>query len=169
MPGIIGSIQANEAIKVITGNGVPLAGRLFILDTTTMMTRTIRYTARPDNQIKELMDYEQFCGISAPETVNIITSDELEKWLNETPNIRLIDVRQPYERAITHIGGELIPLDELKHTEWSHEPDTPIVFYCQTGRRSREAILFLKEKGYAIDHFYNLEGGIEAYKKRLVE
>ncbi len=169
LPGIIGSIQANEAIKVITGNGVPLAGKLFILDTTTMMTRTIRYTARSDNRITELMDYEQFCGISTPETVNTITSVELEKWLNETPNIRLIDVRQPYERAITHIGGELIPLDELKHTEWSHELDTPIVFYCQTGRRSREAILFLKKKGYAIDHFYNLEGGIEAYKKRLVE
>lgn len=170
LPGIIGSLQALEVIKVVTGLGEPLAGRFYIFDALGFESRTFTISRRDDNPlngknptITRLIDYEQFCGVKAVETpVKEITAAALYKWQVNGEPFQLIDVREPYEYDIVNIGAELIPLASVAEQAGKFKKDIPVVVHCKMGGRSAKAIRELEEK-FGFTNLYNLKGGILAY------
>ena len=160
LPGIIGSLQANEVIKVITGVGEPLSGRFFVFDALTFETRALKITKRANStEIKELIDYEQFCGISAIEKpVKEISTLELENWISNGEDFQIIDVRETSEYEQINIGAHLIPLGEVIARNHEIEREKKVVIHCRSGARSAKAIRQLEEIGF--DNLYNLKGGI---------
>lgn len=168
LPGIIGSLQANEVIKVITGVGVPLSGRFFVFDALTFETRTLKITKRANStEIKELIDYEQFCGISAIEKpVKEISTLELENWISNGEDFQIIDVRETSEYEQINIGAHLIPLGEVIARNHEIEREKKVVIHCRSGARSAKAIRQLEEIGF--DNLYNLKGGILAIEQETL-
>jgi adenylyltransferase/sulfurtransferase len=170
LPGIIGSMQASEVIKVITGVGETLSGRFFIFDALNFETRTFKISKRQDNPIsglnptiKALIDYEQFCGMKAVEKpVKEISVKELYDLQVRGEKFQLIDVREPHEYDIVNIGGELIPLANVTANAERIDRDKKVVVHCKMGGRSAKAIRDLEEK-YGFENLYNLKGGILAY------
>jgi molybdopterin/thiamine biosynthesis adenylyltransferase/rhodanese-related sulfurtransferase len=170
LPGIIGSLQALEVIKVITGVGEPLAGRFYIFDALSFESRTFNISRRDDNPlngknptITQLIDYEQFCGVKAIETpVKEITPAALYELQVKGEPFQLIDVREPYEYDIVNIGAELIPLASVAEQADKISKDQPVVVHCKMGGRSAKAIRELEEK-FGFTNLYNLKGGIIAY------
>jgi sulfur-carrier protein adenylyltransferase/sulfurtransferase len=175
LPGIIGSLQALEVIKVITGVGEPLSGRFYTFDALNFESRTFRIKRRDDNPVNglnpsiyELIDYEQFCGMRALEEkpVKEISAKELYDWQVSGKKFKLIDVREPVEYKIVQIGGELIPLATVvQHTDQIPR-DVDVVIYCKAGSRSLKAIRELEEK-FSYNNLYNLKGGILAYIEQV--
>jgi adenylyltransferase/sulfurtransferase len=170
LPGIIGSLQALEVIKVITGVGEPLAGRFYIFDALSFESRTFNISRRDDNPlngknptITQLIDYEQFCGVKAIEKpVKEITPKELYDLQVKGEPFQLIDVREPYEYDIVNIGAELIPLATVEAQAGKISKDQPVIVHCKMGGRSAKAIRELEEK-FGFTNLYNLKGGIIAY------
>jgi len=170
LPGIIGSLQALEVIKVVTGVGEPLAGRFYIFDALSFESRTFNISRRDDNPlngknptITQLIDYEQFCGVKAVEKpVKEITPKELYELQVKGEPFQLIDVREPYEYDIVNIGAELIPLATVAEQADKINKDQPVIVHCKMGGRSAKAIRELEEK-YGFTNLYNLKGGIIAY------
>lgn len=171
LPGIIGSLQALEVIKVITGIGEPLSGRFYTFDALNFESRTFNIKRRDDNPVNgknptihELIDYEQFCGMRAVEEkpVKEITARDLFDWQVKGKKFKLIDVREPSEYKIVQIGGELIPLSTISEHADEIPTDIDVVFLCKSGIRSLKAIKELEEK-YPFNNLYNLKGGILAY------
>lgn len=170
LPGIIGSMQASEVIKVITGVGETLSGRFFIFDALNFETRTFKISKRADNPIsgnnptvKELIDYEQFCGMKAVEKpIKEISVKDLYDWQVRGEKFQLIDVREPHEYDIVNIGAELIPLGMVSENADRIDRDKKVVVHCKMGGRSAKAIRELEEK-YGLENLYNLKGGILAY------
>jgi len=170
LPGIIGSLQALEVIKVITGVGEPLAGRFYIFDALNFETRTFNISRRDDNPlngknptITQLIDYEQFCGVKAVEKpVKEITAAELYELQVKGEPFQLIDVREPYEYNIVNIGAELIPLATVAGQVDRFNKDRPVIVHCKMGGRSAKAIRELEDK-FGFTNLYNLKGGILAY------
>jgi rhodanese-related sulfurtransferase len=171
LPGIIGSMQALEVIKVITGVGEILDGRLFVFDALSFETRVLNFkrsAANPLNgeypTIHGLIDYEQFCGTSAREReVKEISVSEFLQWQERGEALQLIDVREADEhKAINIMGAELIPLPTVLVCAHSICHDKKVVIYCKTGRRSATAIRLLEDK-YGFKNLHNLKGGIVAY------
>jgi len=153
LPGIIGSMQALEAIKVITDIGEPLSGKLLILDTLSMQSRIIRIPKMPDTtKITQLIDYEEFCGLKS---TNDITYEGL-KALND---YQLIDVREQHEYEVKNIGGELMPLSELEKHLPKISRDKAVVIHCQSGIRSQKTIKLLQEN-FGFTNLLNLTGGM---------
>ena len=171
LPGILGSLQANEVIKVIAKVGDTLAGRLFLIDTLTFETRTLNLHKDPDAKpIKHLIDYQQFCGIG-PEKGNSSKIKELDvhqlkKMMENGNGFQLIDVREPYEVEISTIGGDLIPLNTIEDHIDRIRSDQNVVVYCRSGVRSTKAIEQL-EKKYGFDNLFNLKGGILAWAEAI--
>ncbi len=169
LPGIIGSMQALEVIKVLSGVGEPLVGKLFLFDAATFTTRLLKVKRNPEIKITELIDYEQFCGVkpaSAERPVKEITVQELYRMLTEGEDFQLIDVREPHEYAIANIGGELIPLGSIAQAADRIARDKTVVVHCRSGARSARAIREL-EQLYGFDNLYNLKGGILAWSKEI--
>ena len=170
LPGIIGSMQASEVIKVITGVGETLSGRFFIFDALNFETRTFRISRRDDNPIsgknptiKELIDYEQFCGMKEVEKpIKEISVRDLYDWQVRGEKFQLIDVREPHEYDIVNLGGELIPLTSVLANADRIDKDKKVVLHCKMGGRSAKAIRELEEK-FGFANLYNLKGGILAY------
>jgi sulfur-carrier protein adenylyltransferase/sulfurtransferase len=171
LPGIIGSMQALEVIKVITGIGEPLSGRFYTFDALNFESRTFKIKRREDNAvngenpvIRELIDYEQFCGMRAVEEkpVKEIGARELYEWQVKGKKFGLIDVREPSECKIVEIGGELIPLATVAEYADRIPRDIDVVVLCKSGVRSLRAIRELEEK-FGFMNLYNLKGGILAY------
>ncbi|MFI5155806.1 MAG: molybdopterin-synthase adenylyltransferase MoeB [Chitinophagales bacterium] len=171
LPGIIGSLQALEVIKIITGVGETLSGRFFIFDALNFDTRTFKIRRRDDNPIngknptiKGLIDYEAFCGMRAVEEKPIkeISVKELYDWQVKGKKFQLIDVREPHEVEIVNIGAELIPLAQVSASTDKLRRDIPVVVHCKVGGRSAKAIRELEEK-FGFTNLYNLKGGILAY------
>lgn len=169
LPGIVGSMQANEVIKVITGVGEPLSGRLFIFDALNFETRTFKVKRRDDNPlngknptITKLIDYEFFCGLKEEKPVKEITVQEFFDWQVRGEKFQLIDVREPHEYEAANIGAELIPLASVAANAGRFSRDVPVVVHCKSGARSAKAIRELEEK-FGFDNLYNLKGGILAY------
>ena len=167
LPGIIGSLQALEVIKVITGVGETLSGRFFIFDALNFETRTFkikRNLANPLNgenpSITQLIDYEQFCGMKAVEKpIKEITAKELYDLQVRGEDIQVIDVREPHEYEIANIGGELIPLATVSANAGKIDRDKKVIVHCKMGGRSAKAIRELEEK-FGFTNLYNLKGGI---------
>jgi molybdopterin/thiamine biosynthesis adenylyltransferase/rhodanese-related sulfurtransferase len=160
----IGSIQATEAIKLLTGIGETLVGRLMIYDALEMSYRTVKIRKDPEcpicgknPTITELVDYETFCGAVSDEAVvaaqgSTIVPRELKKWIDDGENIFLVDVREPAEFEIVSIpGATLIPKGEfLNGSALERMPqDKRIVLYCKSGMRSAEALAIVKGAGFA--------------------
>ncbi len=179
LPGILGSIQANEVIKVISGVGIPLAGKLFQFDAAEFTTRIFKISKDPDNPvsglhptIRELIDYEAFCAIDLKHavkdtgTTHEISVQKLKAWIDGGKDFQLIDVREPYEYDIANLGGILIPKGEiLKHLE-AIERNKDVVVHCRSGKRSRDVINLL-EKEAGLNNLLNLEGGILAWADEI--
>jgi molybdopterin/thiamine biosynthesis adenylyltransferase/rhodanese-related sulfurtransferase len=170
LPGILGSLQALEVIKVITGVGEVLSGRFFSFDALTFESRTFNIRRNPNNPlnganptIKELMDYEQFCGVKAVEKkIKEINALELNEWQVRGEDLQIIDVREPYEYEICNIGAELIPLATVIENAGRIDRKKKVVVQCKTGNRSGKAIRELEER-FGFDNLYNLKGGILGY------
>ncbi len=170
LPGIIGSLQALEVIKVVTGVGEVLSGRFFSFDALNFESRTFNIRRNPNNPlngnnptIKELIDYEQFCGVRAVEKkIKEINSLELNEWQQRGEDFQIIDVREPYEYEICNIGAELIPLATVVENAGRIDRKRKVVVQCKTGNRSGKAIRELEER-FGFDNLYNLKGGILGY------
>ncbi|MEO0404481.1 MAG: molybdopterin-synthase adenylyltransferase MoeB [Bacteroidota bacterium] len=178
LPGILGSLQANEVIKVITGVGETLSGRLFLLDAASFETRTLKVSRNKTNPLNgenptqtELIDYEQFCGLNVTERnekkqVKEITVEELYQLQVSGEPYQLIDVREPYEFEISNIQGELVPLNTIDSYADQIQRDKKVVIHCRSGKRSADAIEHLEQE-YGFDNLYNLKGGILEYSKKV--
>ncbi len=169
LPGIIGSMQANEVIKVITGVGEPLAGRLFLFDAASFTTRILKVRKNSNTLITELINYEEFCGIGiekGEDKVKEISVFDLKKWQEEGVDFQLIDVRQPYEYEIANLGGELIPQSELVQNLDKISTTKKVVIHCRSGQRSADAIRDLENLG-EFENLYNLKGGILEYSQKI--
>ena len=180
LPGIIGVVQAIEAVKLILGQGQPLIGRLLLFDALGMKFREMKLRRNPQcpicgekPSIQQLIDYEQFCGLPATASGNgqatpaapgpdEITVRELKKRLDAREDFDLVDVREPHEWQIAKIpGARLIPLGELLQRLDELDRNREILLHCKTGGRSGRALKFLKEKGYK--RLKNVLGGIDAW------
>ncbi|HEY0511544.1 MAG TPA: molybdopterin-synthase adenylyltransferase MoeB [Thermoanaerobaculia bacterium] len=173
LPGIIGSLQANEVIKLIVGAGDPLIGRLVLFDALKLKFRELKLRKNPDCPICSehptqhgLIDYEQFCGIDrqadAVEAAFEISTPELKSWLDEGRPVTLLDVRNPQEWEICRLdGAKLIPLPEVQDRLGELDPADTIVVYCHHGPRSSRAVNFLRQMGFS--RAINLAGGIDSW------
>lgn len=181
LPGIMGSLQANETIKVITGLGEPLVGRMFTLDALTFQIRTFKFKRDPNNPlngnnptITKLIDYEQFCGMPLREEeekrglqgVKEVTVKQLKEMRDRHEDFQLIDCREQYEYEIAHLNGELIPLNKILASSDKIARDKKVVIHCRSGQRSANAIKALEEK-FGFKNLYNLKGGILAWAAEI--
>jgi adenylyltransferase/sulfurtransferase len=171
LPGVIGTIQATEVIKLLTGIGETLLGRLMLYDALSMRFRELKLRRNPEcpvcgtnPTITELIDYQAFCGI-VPQEVNLgaqyeITPLELAAWLERNDRPFLLDVRNPYEVAIASIPGtdKLIPVDQLAARLNELDSSQEMVIYCRSGARSGNAVEMLKRAGFR--KVKNLVGGV---------
>jgi len=176
LPGVIGTIQATEAVKLIMGIGEPLIGRFLIYDALRMKFRELKLKKDPEcpvcgtnPTVRELIDYEQFCGVapSAPEVAVAGATDnetettvtELKKKIDAKDDFFLLDVREPNEYQIGKIpGSTLIPLGDVPQRVGEIPRDTEIIVHCKMGGRSATAAAFLRQQGYT--NVKNLKGGI---------
>jgi molybdopterin/thiamine biosynthesis adenylyltransferase/rhodanese-related sulfurtransferase len=178
LPGIVGTIQAAETLKLILGKGEPLVGRLMLFDALAMKFRELKLRKNPEcpacgdhPTITKLIDYVQFCGIrgeEAPSTVtNIpeITPVELKTRLDRGDDLYILDVREPHEYQICNIGGHLIPLGELAQRAAELDSSKEIVAHCRSGKRSATAVEFLRNAGFK--KISNLKGGILAWSDEV--
>jgi molybdopterin/thiamine biosynthesis adenylyltransferase/rhodanese-related sulfurtransferase len=170
----IASVMGTEAIKLITGIGEPLLGRLMIYDALEMSYRTITIRKDPATpKITELIDYEEFCGVvsedaAAATTGSTITPGELRELLDSGKKLALIDVREPVEWDIVHIdGAQLIPQSLINSGEGLAQlpQDRMPVLYCKTGVRSAEVLATVKKAGFS--DAVHLQGGIVAWAKQM--
>lgn len=180
LPGLVGCIQATEAVKLILGKGEPLIGRLVLYDALAMKFQEFKVRRNPrcpmcgDNPtIKQLIDYDQFCGIRGQETANAgqptegdITVDELKGRLDKNESLFILDVRNPEEYQICRIpGSTLLPLGELGQRHGELSRDRELIVHCKSGMRSQKAIALLKQHGFT--RLRNLKGGILAWAERI--
>ncbi len=171
LPGIIGSIQALETIKLILGAGESLVGRLVLFDALKLQFRELKLAKDPDcpacgrhPTVTELIDYEAFCGIGAEPAYEgaEITAQELRDEWRRNPDLLVIDVRDPHEFAIVHIdGARFMPLSELPDRLAELDGHREIVTHCHHGARSLKALEILKAAGFA--KVRSLRGGIDAW------
>jgi adenylyltransferase/sulfurtransferase len=171
LPGIVGTIQATEAIKLVIGIGTSLAGRLLLVDALTMAFRTVTLRRDPacpacgTRTITTLIDYDEFCGTAPsatdvdPDAVEEITPRELAARMIEGADFDLLDVREPGEWTITHLdGARLIPLATLPAVIPSLDSSREIVVLCRSGKRSATAVRELQAAGFR--KVKNLAGGL---------
>ena len=195
LPGLVGVIQATEVIKLILGIGEPLVGRLLLVDALAMSFRTLKLRKNPEcpacgtHEIKELIDYDQFCGVVPPKdatgplevsahgdvdaSANVIDGiqqisvEQLKTRLDTGDKPFILDVREPHEYAIVNLGAPLIPVGQVGQ-RWTEIPagkDEEIVVHCKTGGRSQKAAQELKAVGFS--KVKNLAGGITAWAERI--
>jgi adenylyltransferase/sulfurtransferase len=180
LPGLIGCIQATEAVKLILGKGSPLIGRLLLYDALQMSFQEFKVRRNPKcpmcgerPTITQLIDYEQFCGLRGQETTPVSTSqsaemtvEELKQRLDKGEQLFILDVRNPEEYQICRIpGSKLLPLPELAQRVGELSKDQEMVVHCKSGMRSARAIGFLKQQGF--QKLRNLQGGILAWADRI--
>jgi sulfur-carrier protein adenylyltransferase/sulfurtransferase len=170
LPGIVGTIQATEAIKLITGAGETLTGRLLLIDALSMSFRTMKLEKNPqcricgaDREIGELIDYEEFCN---PVNELNISAAELAERLAGAGDVVVVDVREPYEWAAGHLEqAKHIPLQQVPSRIEEIPRDAEIVMVCRSGGRSANAQQYLMSRGYT--RVKNLVGGMMAWKREV--
>jgi sulfur-carrier protein adenylyltransferase/sulfurtransferase len=177
LPGLVGVMQATEAIKLILGAGEPLIGRLLLIDALGMKFRELKLRKNPDcpacgkhPTITKLIDYNEFCGIRGEEKpvetgVPQMQVEELKRRLDARDDLFVLDVREPHEYQICNIGGYLIPLGDLPKRVSELDSSKEIVAHCRSGVRSGKAADFLRQAGFKKVH--NLAGGILAWADRI--
>ena len=177
LPGIIGSIQAMETIKLILGVGEPLIGRLLLFDALKLQFRELKLAKDPDcpvcgahPTVTSLIDYEAFCGVMAAPASDgkgaEIAAADLREQRERNPRLIVLDVREPHEWAIAHIdGARLIPLSELPERLGELDGHAEIVTHCHHGTRSMKALEILRAAGFA--NVRSLKGGIDAWSVQV--
>jgi sulfur-carrier protein adenylyltransferase/sulfurtransferase len=178
LPGIVGSIQAMETIKLVLGRGDSLVGRLLLFDALGMKFRELKLRKNPNcpmcgpnRTIHQLIDYYEFCGIRGEEApapnvqVPEITPRELKSRLDRGDDLFILDVREPHEFQICNLKGHLIPLGELPRRVHELDSSREIVAHCRSGKRSAEAVDFLRKAGFR--KILNLKGGILAWSDEV--
>ena len=177
LPGLVGVMQATEAIKLILGAGEPLIGRLLLVDALAMRFRELKLRKNPDcpacgthPTIKALIDYNEFCGIRGEEKpvetqMPSITVEELKQLRDAGKEPFLLDVREPHEYQICNLGGHLIPLNDLPKRVNELDSSREIVVHCKMGGRSAKAVDFLRQSGFT--KVKNLTGGINAWAEKV--
>jgi sulfur-carrier protein adenylyltransferase/sulfurtransferase len=170
LPGIMGSIQAAEAIDLILGKGRPLIGRLVLFDALDMTFKELKLRKNPNCSVcgpnptvTKLIDYEAFCGVEQALTPDLeVTPRQLSDLIEHGKEVVLVDVREPWEYEINHIdGARLIPLDELPKRVNELSTADNIVVNCLSGQRSAQATKFLNSMGFK--KAKNLKGGMRAW------
>lgn len=179
LPGVVGTMQAAEVVKLVIGEGEPLIGRLLFIDVLNMEPRILKLRKDPDcpvcgenPTVTELIDYQEFCGIGRGEEpeeekpkVEEITVEEFSTIKENKADFVLIDVREPHEYEICSLeGSRLIPLGELKDRTDELDPKDDIVVHCHHGGRSMKAATFLVEQGFS--KVKNLKGGIDEWAEK---
>jgi molybdopterin/thiamine biosynthesis adenylyltransferase/rhodanese-related sulfurtransferase/molybdopterin converting factor small subunit len=182
LPGLIGLVQATEAVKLILGSGEPLVGRLLLYDALAMRFRELKLRRNPEcpvcgdhPTITKLIDYQEFCGIPHQEPAPVstpaskegeISPIELKQKIDRGDNFLLLDVREPHEFQIARIpGGQLIPLGDLPKRVNELDSSVEIVAHCRSGVRSGKACDFLRQAGFK--KVKNLTGGILAWSDQV--
>ncbi|WP_370568895.1 molybdopterin-synthase adenylyltransferase MoeB [Sporocytophaga myxococcoides] len=170
LPGVLGTLQANEVIKVITGIGEPLSGKLLIFDLLTLRSSTIAFQRNEENfSITSLGNYDFNCEIPELEFepgYKELTVQELKAKLDKKEQVFLLDVREEYEYEICNLGGKLIPVNRIQQQVDQIPDNVPVVVYCHLGMRSAMVVKFLTEE-FGFKNLYNLEGGIHAWSKQI--
>ena len=179
LPGLVGLIQATEAIKLILGSGDPLIGRLLLVDALGMKFRELKLRKNPDcavcgknPTVTKLIDYDQFCGLRGEEKpvnptggVPEITVEELKQRLDAKEALFILDVREPHEYQICNLNGYLIPLNDLPKRVHELDSSKEMVVHCRSGVRSARAVAFLQQAGFT--KVKNLAGGVLAWSDRV--
>jgi sulfur-carrier protein adenylyltransferase/sulfurtransferase len=180
LPGVIGCLQAVEAIKLIIGAGLPMIGRLLLFNAMALSFKELKLRKNPEcpicgehPTITELIDYNEFCGIgrgneeeAIMDSSEEITPIELKKLQDEGHAPVLIDVREPYEYAIASIpGSKLVPLGIVPEKLHEFDSSSEIVLHCKSGKRSAEALQIFKQAGFR--KLKNLKGGILAWSDQV--
>ncbi len=178
LPGLIGTLQAGEVIKVITGLGEPAIDRLVLFDSLTLQQTIIRLQNQNARAaITHLINYDEFCGISQDKskslnniqnstTMKEVTVQELKQLIDSGADFQLIDVREPHEYDICNIEGELIPQAEIPGSVDRISKDKQVVIHCRSGARSGNMVQWL-EKNHGFTNLYNLKGGILAWAREI--
>ena len=178
LPGIVGTIQAAETLKLIIGVGEALIGRLLLFDALSMTFRALKLRKNPQCPVcgehpvvTKLIDYAEFCGIRGEEapvsnlTVPEIAPRDLKSRLDRGDDLFILDVREPHEYQICNLQGTLIPLGELSRRVNELDSSREIVAHCRSGKRSAEAVEFLRKAGFR--KIWNLKGGILAWSDEV--
>jgi sulfur-carrier protein adenylyltransferase/sulfurtransferase len=172
LPGVIGSLQALEAIKLITGVGEPMIGRLLLFDALKLSWRELKLRRNPEcpvcgdaPTVTELIDYDVFCGIEpatdAPFEIDVA---ELKARLDTGEALDLVDVREPFEWRIANLGeygARMIPMGEIAARIGELDASREVIVYCRSGARSGDVVQYLRERGFA--RARNLRGGVLAW------
>jgi molybdopterin/thiamine biosynthesis adenylyltransferase/rhodanese-related sulfurtransferase len=176
LPGVMGGIQATEALKILMGIGEPLTGRLLLYDALAMGFRQLRLRRSPDcplcgesPTITELQDYVAFCGVEdegIADGIEEITATELKRRLESGEDLEMVDVREPHEWAICRIAGaRLVPLGTLAERLHEFDSSRTYVMQCKVGARSARAITQLRQAGFK--KLLNLRGGVNAWAREV--
>ncbi|MCX8492149.1 MAG: molybdopterin-synthase adenylyltransferase MoeB [Cyclobacteriaceae bacterium] len=169
LAGIIGSLQANEAIKILTNYAEPLSGKLLLLDSATLETHLIEIPNKNERKnVSYLINSDDFCNptIKTQSIMKEITVQELKALKDNDADFQLIDVRELHEIDICEIGGELIPQAEIPHNVDKIAKDKQVVIHCRSGARSGNMVKWL-ETNHGFTNLYNLKGGILAWAKEI--
>jgi adenylyltransferase/sulfurtransferase len=180
LPGLVGVIQATEAIKLILGKGESLVGRLLLVDALNMRFRELKLRKNPEcpvcgpnPTVTALIDYQQFCGI-VPESkeekalkngIPQLSVKELKYRMDAGEDVFILDVREPYEYQIAQIGGKLIPQNDVPNRLAEIDRNREVVVHCKSGGRSQRISEYLKQLGY--EKVANLAGGIAAWSDEI--
>jgi len=178
LPGIIGSLQAMETIKLLIGRGESLVGRLLLFDALALKFRELKLRKNPHcpmcgtpRKIHQLIDYYEFCGVRGEEEPEVdlhvpeITPSELKQRMDRGDELFILDVREPHEYQICNLKGHLIPLGELPRRVHELDSSNEIVAHCRSGKRSAEAVDFLRKAGFR--KVLNLRGGILSWSTEV--
>lgn len=175
LPGVVGTLQATETIKILTGIGTPLKGRLLLYDALNLTFKQVKLrrnpkweVGAPHPDVKGLVDYEQFCGLKKKDgegPADEISVQELKSWRDQGRSFTLIDVREPHEYDHVNIQGKLIPLKTVVERQSEIPREGVVVVHCKVGGRSRQAVEALKKEGYT--NLLNLAGGITAWQREI--
>lgn len=169
LTGIIGSLQTNEAIKIITGISEPLAGKVLIFDSDTLESTIIKIPNRKSRDtIKTLINYDEFCKVPSKSNkpMKEVTVQELKALMDSKADFQLIDVREPHEFDICNLDGELIPQGEIPHAVERISKNKKVIIHCRSGARSGNMVQWL-EKNHGFTNLYNLKGGVLAWAKEI--
>ncbi len=177
LPGIIGCIQATEILKLAIGKGSSLVGRLVLFNALDMKFRELKLRRDPEcpvcgehPTIKELIDYEMFCGIEpakADNNADEVTVQDMKKALDDPKlGIKVIDVREPFEFEIAHVEGvPLLPMSQLRQRFTELDPNQQYYLLCKVGARSHQAVEFLREQGFK--YVKNVKYGLDAWSEEI--
>ena len=167
LPGVIGSMMANETLKVITGVGQTLHNKLLVFDGTEGTSRTIGFNKRTDREpVKKLIDYEAFCDrrVDSISILQELTPADAHEMLKKNRAV-VIDVREPHEYALANIGGRNIPIKDIEQLLYHIPRQTPVIMVCKTGSRSARAVSRLQ--GFGFRNLSNLRGGLNRWRAEV--